>query len=423
MKFPILFILLFCFKTYSQTKIDVDLCVTKNRNNFFLLSEESFKVSKTNEITFKLENIKKHLVYNLPTNDYKRFFKDYKEGVIPDSIFKITVASRKIDPFDFQRLDNDDIIEVLVGIDMNNDLIIIPNTNNSKTFDDDSIYLFKLGSSAEKEINLNNINFKNINYQLGLDSSVMNLFANLKLIVFKDDLIKSKLYLYNNTFFTGKFYINDSAYTIKIDLNAMGLDFKYKYKVEYFIEQETGNFNKLLKKNSQPYRQGDTIKIGYYSIFLDSIEKFGEKAFLTYSLNKKYFSENMFFSNLLLSNISNNKFSTPLDKKEYKVIDFWASWCIPCLKQHSILENNYKLINQKKIKIIGINLDKSDLVKSKEYLKNRNLPWRNYSLVNWDDERNLRIRTYPTYFLLSPSNNILLTTFSADSVINFINKL
>jgi thiol-disulfide isomerase/thioredoxin len=417
------FILLICFNTYSQTKIDVDLYVTKNSSDFFLLSESSLKLSKKNEITFKSEKLKNYLVYEFSTNDYKRFFKDYKEGIVPDSIFKLSIANRKIDFSDFKRLDNDDIIELLVGIDIENNLIVVPNVNNNQTFDDDSIYQFKLGLDSEKEFKLENINFKNINYYLGLDSSNLNFFANLKLIIFKNDFTKSKIYLYNNTYHSGKFSINDTSFIIKINLVAGGLDFKYKYYVEYKIYKVFDNINKLSKDDAKPYQQGDTIKIGYNLIYLDSIEKFGKKAFLSYVVNKEFYSDSIFFSSLILSNITTNQYSTPLDNSEYKILDFWTSWCIPCVKQHSILEKNYKLLKQKKITVIGINLDKNDVVKSKEYLKHRNLPWRNYSLANWDAKNNIRVRSYPTYFLLSPKNNVLLNTYNVDSVINYINKL
>ena len=135
-------------------------------------------------------------------------------------------------------MDNDDIIELLLGIDLNNTLLIIPNSNNNQTFNDDSVYQFKLDLESKKEYKLENIQFKNINYHLGLDSSYLDLFANLKIELFKDDLKKSKLYFYNNTRYTGKFSINDTTFLINVGLLAAGLDFKYKYSIDYKIQKK-----------------------------------------------------------------------------------------------------------------------------------------------------------------------------------------
>ena len=123
MKLSILVFLLISLNTYSQNKIHIELQVNNNKNDLFFLNERSLSLSNKNELTFESKTIKNYLVYNFPTNDYKRFIKDYKNGIIPDSIFKLTIDQRKIDLSDFIRLDNDDIIELLLGIDLNNTLL------------------------------------------------------------------------------------------------------------------------------------------------------------------------------------------------------------------------------------------------------------------------------------------------------------
>ena len=104
-------------------------------------------------------------------------------------------------------------------------------------------------------------------------------------------------------------------------------------------------------------------------------------------------------------------------------MDFWASWCLPCLKQHSIIEKNYKQLKSKNISIIGINIDANDLAKSKKYLEKRNFPWSNFGLVNSNDANKFMISTYPTYILLSPKNTIIMSSNNINNVIEFLNKL
>ena len=49
-----------------------------------------------------------------------------------------------------------------------------------------------------------------------------------------------------------------------------------------------------------------------------------------------------------------------LQKYEGKAvyIDFWASWCMPCLKEIPKMKEVYKKYNEKGLTIIGISLDR-----------------------------------------------------------------
>ncbi|MFW1410849.1 hypothetical protein ACEWAY_23230, partial [Vibrio parahaemolyticus] len=112
-------------------------------------------------------------------------------------------------------------------------LIVVPNANNNATFDDDSVYQYKLNFSKKQVIKIENIKFKNIDYHLGDDSLFLDLFTNLKIHLDENDFEKTKIYIYNDTYYTGKFNINDTTFQLNVSLIAGGLDFKYKYDVEY----------------------------------------------------------------------------------------------------------------------------------------------------------------------------------------------
>ena len=45
-------------------------------------------------------------------------------------------------------------------------------------------------------------------------------------------------------------------------------------------------------------------------------------------------------------------------KGKYVLIDFWASWCMPCLKEIPKMKEVYKKYNEKGLTIIGISLDR-----------------------------------------------------------------
>jgi peroxiredoxin len=62
---------------------------------------------------------------------------------------------------------------------------------------------------------------------------------------------------------------------------------------------------------------------------------------------------------------------------EVVLIDFWATWCPPCLKELPDLERLYGDYHQRGFEIIGISLDEGNGVdRAHEFLAERNLPWK-----------------------------------------------
>ena len=106
--------------------------------------------------------------------------------------------------------------------------------------------------------------------------------------------------------------------------------------------------------------------------------------FLALNLEKRYSTEKLVgkkidsfeIKYLFKEGIFNQK---NLNTKQYYLINIWASWCLPCKKEHPEL---MKLKNKKKIKLIGINFkDKKN--NAHNFLKKMGNPY-DISLVDSD---------------------------------------
>lgn len=66
-------------------------------------------------------------------------------------------------------------------------------------------------------------------------------------------------------------------------------------------------------------------------------------------------------------NIDGTMFDFKQVKGKVLLLDFWASWCGPCVRQHSAIEALEKKINKSDFQVITISLDK-DESKWKEFI-------------------------------------------------------
>ncbi|UOB16678.1 TlpA disulfide reductase family protein [Abyssalbus ytuae] len=94
---------------------------------------------------------------------------------------------------------------------------------------------------------------------------------------------------------------------------------------------------------------------------------------------------------------------------KYVLIDFWASWCVPCRKENPFVVKAYNEHKDQNFEIVGVSLDESK--KSWENaVKKDGLPWIHVSdLKGWKNEVALSygITAVPQNFLLDPNGVII----------------
>lgn len=98
-----------------------------------------------------------------------------------------------------------------------------------------------------------------------------------------------------------------------------------------------------------------------------------------------------------------------IGKGNYVLIDFWASWCAPCMRELPNVLESYALYHPKGFEIVGVSLDE-DAAAWKGAIEKFKIPWPNMSdLAGWKSQA-VSVFSFsgiPHTVLVDPNGNIV----------------
>jgi peroxiredoxin len=93
---------------------------------------------------------------------------------------------------------------------------------------------------------------------------------------------------------------------------------------------------------------------------------------------------------------------------KYVLVDFWATWCSPCIVELPRLQAAYSKYHAKGFEIVGVSLDEAKSAVT-DFTKARKLPWKQVhnNTAGGDFVEAFGVRTIPATFLISPEGTII----------------
>jgi thiol-disulfide isomerase/thioredoxin len=101
----------------------------------------------------------------------------------------------------------------------------------------------------------------------------------------------------------------------------------------------------------------------------------------------------------------------------YVLLDFWATWCGPCVKEVPVLKRATELYQDRGLQVVGMNSDEK-VEKARRFLEKHQVPWPQsgpQSTKNIVDGE-LKVKWYPTMILLDPQRRIVFVSGNGKSV-------
>lgn len=118
-----------------------------------------------------------------------------------------------------------------------------------------------------------------------------------------------------------------------------------------------------------------------------------------------------------------SKISLDKYKGKYLLIDFWATWCKPCIEELANLKKIYDKVDKSKFEILGIVGDSPAEALEERIIKS-SIDW---TQIQSDDNNKINktygIIGYPTTFLINPDGVIVAKNLKGSKLMNKINEL
>ena len=128
-------------------------------------------------------------------------------------------------------------------------------------------------------------------------------------------------------------------------------------------------------------------------------------------------------------NEGGNKVNLKDFESELIILNFWATWCAPCREEMTSLSNLQKLKDEKKLKIIPINIGGENISKSKKFFDD--LLIKELQVFVGDGAgiaKNLKLRGLPTTLFIDKDGYefariVGSIDFNSDEFLNWLNEL
>ncbi len=111
-------------------------------------------------------------------------------------------------------------------------------------------------------------------------------------------------------------------------------------------------------------------------------------------------------------------------KGKYVLLDFWASWCMPCRNENPNIVRAYNTYKDKNFTILGISLDKDPKAWEQAIAADK-LTWAHASELSDFEGPTVRlyqIEAIPSSFLIDPTGKIIAKNLRGDELAAFLEK-
>lgn len=309
--------------------------------------------------------------------------------------------------------------------------IIKADLNSNFDFSDEESIIFESGRD-NKGINQTESRTFSFGYEYVINKKISKKIINFSIEPFNKYVVKhntedEKFYIYLSMidYVKGSIEIGNKIYYYATKPSGgVGAISTFDRFVMHFSEHEF--ITPMKFKSNELINEDDSIKIGekfYYPTF----STFGDTLILSSTNHDSLKNLSLFDELSKITPINSKKLSfSQLHTFDFTIIDFWGTWCSPCVKDIPKLQYIYDKYRNGNVNLISISVDSNEK-KVKEFLQKHKI--KNVTLfedINKGHDwlyKKLRITVFPTYLILDNKGIAIFSTNSIENLSLEIAKL
>jgi len=368
--------------------------------------------------------LKEYVVRSMPLQSAQYYWDTYKKGKIDKDRFLKIVTRFKIDTTKLANTPYDYYVAILIGTNQKGKRVIIVDSNNDEDFSEEQILEYEYPLSIKEQNKIyNTLPTILTNYEYYLDGNVIEKSIELRPIPYKGSLGIG----YNTNNEIEKKYdllVSFPQYRkgeITIDKTKFEVFASNGFTSPSYSKRETSIlFSKTNdKKPSEvdgdiPYQFGDIINLNKQDYLLDNISLWGDTIKLKYigeNTHPTGIREGMFIPKFNAKKLDNSTLNFDQYPNKYILLDFWGTWCNPCIVLIPELKELNNQFRDKKFVLISVAYDR-DVQKVSDFVKNEQMEWEHVFVSQTQPDKNslvekLKVMSFPTTILISPDGKII----------------
>ena len=244
-----------------------------------------------------------------------------------------------------------------------------------------------------------------------------------------DNEVEKKYYLFASVpeYKKGKLKIRDSELNVYISNSFIRMDYLKEY-VSILIAPQTQAM--LQSKDNIPYTIGDIFNVNGYDYLIDSISKWGDKLFIKYIEKNERpagISVGYYLPKFEAKYLDGTVFDIAKYSGKYILLDFWGTWCVPCIELIPELKKMNSDFSDKNFELISVAFDDNP-AKVTDFVVKEDMSWSHLFVSTSQNDDNsvinkLKISKYPTTILISPEGKIIGRDLTMDELFGIMNEI
>jgi thiol-disulfide isomerase/thioredoxin len=384
------------------------------------------------------KDIEEFVVRKMVLQSDQYIWNQYLNGKIDKSQIENYIEQNNFDTTKLSRQNIKCEVLLLIGTKSNRRVIIV-DSNNNLDFGDDKVleYPYPLSIDEQKRIedSLPSVlthyeyfeNNKTLIREVKIQPSPYK--GALGLSFNTTDQIEKKYFLFASIseYKKGNLNLRGSNLEIYLTNGFSRVDFHLD-KVSLFITDKPDSLQPEIEGNI-PYKIGDVFNVKGRDYLIDSISNWGDNLFIKYlGKNTKPigFTEGFFMPKFEAKRLDNSAFELNQHPQKYILLDFWGTWCTPCIKLIPELKKLNSKFSSEKFVLVSIAFD-SDPHYVADFVNKESMNWEQIYVNQNQKSKNsliekLKITSFPTTILIDPAGKIIARNKSIDQLIEILNK-